>query len=454
MSLRIRRGTEAQRTTLTFDLGEVVYTTDTKKLYIGDGVTVGGTNVLANMAGTGVTFNSTTQQLDFSASGITTNNIAEGSNNKYFTNVRAQDAFGALLTNGTQTGLSITYDSVNHALNIAVSDIASVSQDSNPTLGGNLGLAAHNITGTGNINITGSITATTLSAGTGLGASLNLNTYSILGTGSINITTGNISTASGTVSASGNISTSAGNLVATAGNVTASGYVSSSAFQATATANTVVFKSSNIYPSDSYLITDGTSGGNPTIRMLASKGTLAAPTNLSPGDVVGSLGFFGYYNGTWQESAGLSFNFDATANFAAGNFASNFQVGTNNSSGGFNGLKFDYQGTLTVPNFLATGLTLRSVNYITVATSTTYALSTTKSYNILLVTAGSLTATLTFPTSGLVDGQIIQFVVSGNTVTLALTAGPTLNVAFAGSATAGTIFTYIYRASGTTWYKV
>ena len=51
MSLRIRRGTETQRQSTTFDLGEIAYTTDTKKLYVGDGTTSGGVNVLQNTAG-------------------------------------------------------------------------------------------------------------------------------------------------------------------------------------------------------------------------------------------------------------------------------------------------------------------------------------------------------------------------------------------------------------------
>ena len=42
MSLRIRRGTNAERSGVTFFEGELVYTTDTKKLFVGDGATVGG----------------------------------------------------------------------------------------------------------------------------------------------------------------------------------------------------------------------------------------------------------------------------------------------------------------------------------------------------------------------------------------------------------------------------
>jgi len=42
MALKIRRGTEAERQTITPAEGELVYTTDEKRVYVGDGATVGG----------------------------------------------------------------------------------------------------------------------------------------------------------------------------------------------------------------------------------------------------------------------------------------------------------------------------------------------------------------------------------------------------------------------------
>jgi len=131
MSLRIRRGTEAQRPSAAFDLGEIVWTTDTNKLYVGDGVNLGGKNILASSAGTGLVWNNVTQRLDF---------------------------------NGSGTG------------------IVSVQADTNPTLGGNLNLNNRNITGTGSITVSGTLSVT------GLGSNLNLNTRSITGTGNIDIT--------------------------------------------------------------------------------------------------------------------------------------------------------------------------------------------------------------------------------------------------------------------------
>ena len=47
MALRLRRGTDAQRLLITPAEGELIYTTDTKSLYVGDGSTVGGLIVTA-----------------------------------------------------------------------------------------------------------------------------------------------------------------------------------------------------------------------------------------------------------------------------------------------------------------------------------------------------------------------------------------------------------------------
>lgn len=43
--IKLRRGNESERVQVIFEEGELVYTTDSKKVYIGDGTTTGGTNV-------------------------------------------------------------------------------------------------------------------------------------------------------------------------------------------------------------------------------------------------------------------------------------------------------------------------------------------------------------------------------------------------------------------------
>lgn len=53
MPLQIRRGLAADRTSITPATGEPIYTTDTKRLYIGDGSTAGGVIVSGQVDGSG-----------------------------------------------------------------------------------------------------------------------------------------------------------------------------------------------------------------------------------------------------------------------------------------------------------------------------------------------------------------------------------------------------------------
>jgi hypothetical protein len=211
MALRIRRGTEAQRTGVTLEMGEVVWTTDYRQLWVGDGLLPGGYPVVgANVAGYGLSYNATSHKLE--VAGLTTDDIAQGSNNKYFSNELAQDATATLFNNGSHTGITFQYDDTGAAINAVVTSevtqdnvwsmfrdgthsnitfnyidngnnagvinatvtldgvgIVNVQADTNPSLGGNLNLNSRNITGNGNISTTGNITATGALSITGTG---------------------------------------------------------------------------------------------------------------------------------------------------------------------------------------------------------------------------------------------------------------------------------------------
>jgi len=111
--------------------------------------------------------------------------------------------------------------------------------------------------------------------------------------------------------------------------------------------------------------------------------------------------------------------------------------------------------TAVLSNVQTSGLTLRNVNFIAVSSTATYALSTTTSYNVLVVSATGLTVTITMPPSP-VDQQLCSFTIASNTVsTLNMTAGPTVIPSFNGSTnvTSGTVYQYVYRASTSTWYR-
>ena len=83
MALQLRRGTNAERAAETFAVGELIYTTDTKQIYVGDGATLGGV-LVSNSAGSSPA--SLTQNLNLNGFAITgsgsitaTNFIGDGS---------------------------------------------------------------------------------------------------------------------------------------------------------------------------------------------------------------------------------------------------------------------------------------------------------------------------------------------------------------------------------------
>jgi hypothetical protein len=175
------------------------------------------------------------------------------------------------------------------------------------------------------------------------------------------------------------------------------------------------------------------------------------------GDSAPAVGVRGYSNDT--HAGGLNVGLYGDATNGSANYALYLNSGGIYTAGALtwtlNG-NLTFSGTYTVGtvNFSRSGLLVEPANYIVVGSTATYALSTTVTDNVLVVSTTALTATLTFPSSGLVDGQRLKFTVTTNTVTLALTAGPTLVGTFAGSVTAPTTFTYVYRTSNTTWYRV
>lgn len=152
-------------------MGEIVYTTDSQQVWIGNGITAGGVPVVgSNVAGYGLTYNNVTNKLE--VSGLTTDDVEQGVNNKYFSTELAVDAVGAALVagNGTNVGITFTYAQtqddagrINATVDASAfldTGLLSVQADTNPQLGGDLDLNEFDITGIGNVSITGDITAT------------------------------------------------------------------------------------------------------------------------------------------------------------------------------------------------------------------------------------------------------------------------------------------------------
>lgn len=195
MALRIRRGTDAERQLILPEPGELIYTTDTKLVYVGDGNTQGG------------------------------NPISVGAALLEVVNDLSPELGGDLVLNGfdiTGTG------NISVSGNITANDLTVDTLASNTVVGillnNDIDLNTNSIIGTGVVDITGTISATEVSTDTLssdststilLGDLLDLNGNNIVGVGNINI--------DGTITATGNI-----NLGDTSGdNITVAGQISS-----------------------------------------------------------------------------------------------------------------------------------------------------------------------------------------------------------------------------------
>lgn len=396
MSLRIRRGSDAERLGVRFNQGELVLVTSSNtsrpayKLYVGDGFTAGGKDILETSAGTNLVYNTNTGRLD--VSGLTTDDIIESptATKKFFTNELAQDAVAAMFANGTMTGIEFVYNDLLNKMDVTVTGggagggIDSVSEDTNPSLGGNLNLNSRTINGTGNINITGNIAGTgTISATNGLGANLPLNGFNITGAGDIDITGSVI--VSNTISAvgglganldlngydiegegniiydgnftlNGDIST-IGNLFLNSGNLSVSGTINAieglgadlslnsyniqgfgdidinGDISATGSGTFTSLYSSNVYTEDAGIGLQVFSKIENSFSLNHYAGTRASPAAILAGDSVGSITIKGYNGTDYIFSGAISAEWEDTANTSTTYPASKVSLVVGNNTG-------------------------------------------------------------------------------------------------------------------------
>lgn len=282
MSLRIRRGTEAQRSGITFDMGEIVYTTDGQQLWVGDGLTQGGFPVVgANVAGYGLVYDPTTRRLE--VAGLSADDLANGTNNKFFSTESAQDAAASLFVTGTHSNISFVYDDSLGKINATVTldgvGLTDIVADTSPQLGGNLDLNGRSIGDIGegsdeptigDINIAGDISAVNLTVDT-----VNVGTTVIDQNNSLTVT--GISNLFTAVNTSLKISTDVDD----------------------------AFRGLFIFG-----CTEGDTITSSTINTLTSRGTVALPTIVTDGDVLSVFSALAHNGVDYVETGGLGFFVD------------------------------------------------------------------------------------------------------------------------------------------------
>lgn len=198
------------------------------------------------------------------------------------------------------------------------------------------------------------------------------------------------------------------------------------------------------------------------LSSLSSTGNIVSGNITTAGNVTGN-----YYIGNGSQltsvtatSVGTLSSLSATGNITGGNLLTGGLVSsTGNVTAGNVRTAGVVSATANVTggNIITTGTSSRymdvDVPAIANITATgTYTLSSTNSINLLIANNTGYTATLNMPATPQ-DGQICNFAVSGNTVTLAAGTGIVLPT-YAGSTTAGTGYRYVYRLSNTSWYRI
>jgi hypothetical protein len=127
MALKLRRGTEAERVTAFVDIGEIVYVTDTKKVFVGDGATTGG--ILVGPVDTALfdVVSDTTPQLGGNLD-LNGNNITGTGNISITGNITATGTIN--LGDGVEDNINVG-GLINSSLNPAIDDSYNLGTSAN-----------------------------------------------------------------------------------------------------------------------------------------------------------------------------------------------------------------------------------------------------------------------------------------------------------------------------------
>lgn len=518
MALKIRRGSNASRLTITPVEAELLYTTDTKKIYVGDGSTLGGTLV------SGVDGGATVGTIPF----YNTENTVSSSGNLKFNDLtnnltvdkgsfsvvnestaRTLAAFNSHYNTGGPSSILMTKSRGSANVPLAVQN------------GDFIGTFAFSgYSGSGYFT-TNSIAGST-SGPVAVGAPFTVNYTSKTGTGPYYVTytipsqtapvvsrnytiSGNENTAyNGSYQVTASTTTSmtlqynvdpgtwgAGTTTASADGILPGVF---NLFSQTTNGNLQktlrVFSNGQIYvgpiatdfPSIPYdsswngqlaitsttvnpsqtlasaqlalrSYSNTTQGGS--VNILRSRGTVVSPLGLNNGDQIYLFKFYGADSPS-NITVAATISVDVDGAISANKVPTSITLATANATSGTvtNAVKID--STQTTTFFGPTkqnNLRIINVNYVTVNATASYTLSSTTSNNILIATSTGYTATIILPASP-VDGQICSFSVAQNPITLSVGGLVTVSPSFAGVATDGTSFTYVYRTSTSTWYRI
>jgi len=278
MSLQIRRGTAAQLAVITPVIGELIYTTDTQVVYVGDGTTLGGIPIAVGGSG------------NVSGTNLLTGGVASATGNVTGGNIRTAgqvSATGNITTAGFYLGngsalTDVVASSVN-GLNITGTTIANTVVTSSLTSVGTLA----------NVSVSGNVQGGNLRTAGQVSATGNITGGNIIAT--TNVIGGNLVT-TGTAIATGNIT--GGNLV-TGGQVSAAGNVTGNYLRATLDINAGGNVTAVGHTGTSVSVTANITGGNlTTVGQVSATGNITGNYIFGNGSQLSGIDATGIQNGT------------------------------------------------------------------------------------------------------------------------------------------------------------
>ena len=368
MALRLRRGTDAERQLITPVEGELIYTTDTKLLYVGDGSTAGGTLVTGAGGGGSSTLDGLT---DTDLTGAANDDVLtfNGITNKWEAvavpgvgSVAIDDLSDVLIYDlGFKDVLG--YDGLiwrpyraselidpgcNLNINIVGDDSTIlVNTDNNTFTGDLIGDVTGDLTG----NVTGDVTGDLIGNVTG----------DLTGdvTGNFNGSINAIGTLDGDLQGSvfGDDSTliidGINNTIYTNRLTLDNSSISYSGPDI----EPIVISNENRTPVKVRAITSGTLGGYPYFEINGVKGSFENPTNVASGEVAGAWKISGFVSGINDPSAVIGVgSFAASATMSDDSPASVFTLVTGGGGTSFNLFSFDQLGQFAAPGPVTPGV--------------------------------------------------------------------------------------------------
>jgi len=268
MSLQIRRGTAAQLAVITPVIGELIYTTDTQQVYVGDGTTTGGIPVAVGGSGNVTGTNLLTGGVASATGNVTGGNIRTAGQVSATGNITTAGYFvgnGSALTSITASAVDAANLTGNTIANtVLYSSLVTVGTLANVSVSGNV--QGGNLRTAGQVSSTGNVTGGNILTGGNISATTN-----VIG--------GNLVTG-GTISATGNATV--GNLI-TAGQVSSTGNVTGNYLRATLDINAGGNVIATSHTGTSVSVVANVTGGN-----LTTVGQVTATGNVTGNYILGN----------------------------------------------------------------------------------------------------------------------------------------------------------------------